>query len=86
MKIEVRIFKTKGEGKTKAFANVTLGDAYVVRNLRVVDGDNGLFVAMPSEPDTRSEEKKFRDTFHPINKEAREALIDAVMAAYNEAE
>lgn len=86
MKIDVRINKTKGEGKTKAFATVTLDDAYAVRNLRVVDGANGLFVAMPSEVDDRDGERKYRDTFHPVNAEARQALLDAVLKAYDEAE
>ena len=86
MKIDVKIFKTKGEGAVKAFATVTLDDAYVVRNLKIVDGTKGLFVAMPSEPIERDGKKDYRDTFHPINTEAREALVNAVMDAYNAAE
>jgi stage V sporulation protein G len=86
MKLDVRIYKTKGEGAVKAFAVVTLDDAYAIRNIKVVDGAKGLFVAMPSEAYEKDGEKSFRDTFHPVNSDARQALVDAVMAAYNEAE
>lgn len=86
MKLDVKIYKTKGEGAVKAFAVVTLDDAYVVRNLKVVDGAKGIFVAMPSETYEKDGEKGFRDTFHPVNSDARQALVDAVLKAYNEAE
>jgi stage V sporulation protein G len=86
MQIDVRINKTKGNGPVKAFATVTLGGAYAVRNLRIVDGEKGLFVSMPSEPYEHDGQKGYRNTFHPVNSEARQALIDAVMNAYNAAE
>lgn len=86
MKIDVKIFKTKGEGAVKAFATVTLDDAYAVRNLKIVDGTKGLFVAMPNESIERDGKQEYRDTFHPINSDARKALVDAVMDAYNAAE
>jgi stage V sporulation protein G len=80
---EVRIFPRDNvanpEEKLKAFATVTFDNAFVVRGLRVVNGDKGLFVAMPSRkmPDgTR------RDIAHPINAETREYLEKQVLAAY----
>lgn len=88
MTFDVRINKTKTEGsKVKAFATVTLDGLYAVRNIRVIEGDNGVFVAMPSERDTRENaERPFRDTFYPVSADARKALIDAVMDAYEKAE
>jgi stage V sporulation protein G len=86
MKVDVKIYKTKGEGAVKAFATVTLDDAYAVRNLKIVDGTKGLFVAMPSEPIERDGKQEYRDTFHPVNSDARKVLVDAVMDAYNNAQ
>ena len=80
---EVRIFLRdnagKPEDKLKAFATVTFDNSFVVRGLRVVSGDKGLFVAMPSRklPDgTR------RDIAHPINSEMRRSLEEKVLQAY----
>ncbi len=80
--IEVKIFPTKGEGPTKAFASVTLDGKFAARNIRIVDGQKGLFVAMPSETYEENGEKKYRDIFFPVNSDARAELVDAVMAAY----
>jgi len=81
---EVRIFlrdnASKPEDKLKAFATVTFDNAFVVRGLRVVSGDKGLFVAMPSRklPDgTR------RDIAHPINADTRNILETTVLKAYD---
>jgi stage V sporulation protein G len=81
---EVRIFlrdnTSKPEDKLRAFATVTFENAFVVRGLRVVSGDKGLFVAMPSRklPDgTR------RDIAHPINSEMRQVLEKKVLEAYD---
>ena len=81
---EVRIFlrdnASKPEDKLKAFATVTFDNSFVVRGLRVVSGDKGLFVAMPSRklPDgTR------RDIAHPINSEMRQVLEKKVLEAYD---
>jgi len=80
---EVRIFlrdkAQEPEEKLKAFATVTFDNSFVVRGLRIVSGDKGLFVAMPSRklPDgTR------RDVAHPINAQTREYLEKKVLEAY----
>ena len=80
---EVRIFLRdnagKPEEKLKAFATVTFDNAFVVRSLRIVSGDKGLFVAMPSRklPDgTR------RDIAHPINAQTREYVEKKVLEGY----
>lgn len=63
----------------KAIVSITLDDEFVIHDVRVVDGNNGLFVAMPSR---KTPEGEFRDIAHPINSETRERLQEAVLAAY----
>ena len=81
---EVRIFMRDNaaspEEKLKAFATVTFENAFVVRGLRVVSGDKGLFVAMPSR---KLPDGKRRDIAHPINVETREYLENKVLEAYD---
>lgn len=78
---EVRIYPTEGPGKLRGYANITIDNAYAVHGLRVLEGENGFWVSMPA---TRNKQGEFRDTFHPITKEAREVLMDAVLSKYNE--
>ena len=79
---DVKIYKRE-KGNLKAFASVTLDNAYVVHGLKVLEGDQGLWVSMPSSKNKRGE---FKDVFHPISREAREVLVNAVLKAYNEEE
>lgn len=82
-KVEARIDRIlTGEGKTKAFASATIGGAFAIHGIRVIDSEKGIFVAMPQESYTKNGEKKYTDTFHAITAEARTALIEAVDAAY----
>jgi len=67
----------------KAIASVTFDDAFVVREIRVIEGQNGLFVAMPSRKTPSGE---FRDIAHPINSEARQIIQDAILEEYKKAE
>jgi len=76
---DIRIYKIEGTGNLKAFATVTLDDAFAVHGLKIMEGDSGLWVSMPASKNKRGE---FKDIFHPINKEAREVLITAVLEAY----
>jgi stage V sporulation protein G len=76
---DIRIYKIEGTGNLKAFATVTLDDAFAVHGLKVMEGDSGLWVSMPASKNKRGE---FKDIFHPINKEAREVLVNAVLEAY----
>lgn len=76
---DVRIRKVLDEGKMKAIVSVTLDDAFVVHDIKVVEGQNGLFVAMPSR---RTPNGEFRDIAHPINASARARIQDAVLEAY----
>lgn len=76
---DIRIYKVEGTGNLRAFATVTLDNAYAVHGLRVMEGDSGLWVGMPASKNKKGE---FKDIFHPINREARELLINAVLEAY----
>ena len=67
--------------KVKAMASVTFDDAFVVHGIRVVDGEKGLFVAMPSR---RLPSGEYRDVAHPINTETREVIQDAVLKEFKE--
>ena len=81
MKItDVRIKKVGNEGKLRAYVSVTFDDSFVVHNLKVIDGQSGIFVAMPSRKTTSGE---FKDVAHPINSAFREILQKAVLEEYN---
>ena len=75
---DVRIRKINQEGKMKAIVSVTLDDAFVVHDVKVVEGQNGLFVAMPSK---RMPDGEFKDIAHPISQESRSVIQDAVLKA-----
>ena len=80
---DIRIRKITAEGKLKAVASVTFDEVFVVHDIKVIDGLNGLFVAMPSR---KSPDGEFRDVAHPISTEFREMLTEQVFAAYRAAE
>jgi len=79
---DVRIRKLKDDGKMKAVVSVTFGDAFVVHDIKIIEGQNGLFVAMPSR---KVGESDYRDIAHPINSETRAELQDVIFKAYEEA-
>lgn len=76
---DIRIKKVEGENKLKAYASVTFDDSFVIHNIKVIQGNNGLFIAMPSRR-TRSGEMK--DVAHPINSQFREKVQNAILEAY----
>lgn len=79
MKItEVKIFPVN-EDRLKAYVSITLENCFVVRDLKVIQGTNGLFVAMPSK---KRKDGQFRDIAHPLNQETRNMIEDAVFDAY----
>ena len=75
---EVRVFPVDEE-KLKAYVTITIDDCFVVRDLKVIKGNNGLFVAMPSK---KRKDGTFRDTAHPLNNETREMIESKVLAKY----
>lgn len=77
---EVRIWPSRNtESKIKANASIIIDDAIMIHELRIVEGANGLFVAMPSR---KTSDGNFRDTVHPITPEAREYIQNRVLAEY----
>ncbi len=79
---DVRVRKIIAEGKMKAIVSVTLDDMFVIHDVKVVEGQNGLFVAMPSR---KTPDGEFRDIAHPITSSAREVIQNAVLQAYESA-
>lgn len=79
---DVRIrFVKKDDSKLKAVASVTLDDCFVVHDIKVIEGADGPFIAMPSRKTNNGE---FKDIAHPLNTETREELRAAILAAYDE--
>jgi stage V sporulation protein G len=76
---DVRLKKVNSDGKMKAIASITIDDAFVVRDIRIIEGQNGLFVAMPSR---KTPEGEFRDIAHPINAETRGKIQSAILDKY----
>ncbi len=79
---DIRVKKVASEGKMKAVVSVTFDNAFVVHDIKVIEGQEKLFTAMPSR---RTPENEFKDIAHPINSEMREMLETAIISKYNEA-
>ena len=71
----------KADGKMKAVASITINGEFVVHDIKVIEGDKGYFVAMPSKKDGNGD---YKDIAHPINTATRKIIQDAVLAKYNE--
>jgi len=76
----VRLRRVQTDGRMRAIASITLDDEFVVHDIRVIDGNTGLFVAMPSK---RTPDGEFRDIAHPINSGTRSKIQEVVLAAYH---
>ncbi len=77
---EVRVFPVNEE-KLKAYATITFDDCFVVRDLKIINGNSGLFVAMPSK---KRKDGSFKDIAHPLNNEFRAKLEKVVLDAYDQ--
>lgn len=77
---DVRVRKVATAGKMKAVASITLDGEFVVHDIRIIEGENGLFVAMPSK---RTHEGEFRDIAHPIRAETRTKIQELILNAYH---
>ncbi len=80
---DVRIRKIDGQTRLRAVVSITIDNAFAVHELRVIEGKDGLFVAMPSR---EASDGTFRDLAHPINTETRALIEKAVLDKYNAAE
>ncbi len=79
---DVRVRKIAKEGKMKAIVSVTLDNEFVVHDIKVIEGEKGLFIAMPSRKTADGEE---RDLAHPINSETRQQMQDVILREYEKA-
>ena len=79
---DVRIRKIATEGKMKDIVSVTFDNEFVVHDIKVIEGQNGLFIAMPSR---KTPDGEFKDIAHPINTDTREKMQSSILAAYEEA-
>lgn len=79
---DVRVRKITKEGKMKAIVSITLDDEFVVHDIKVIEGEKGLFIAMPSKKATDGE---YRDIAHPINSSTRENLQRVILESYEKA-
>ena len=79
---DVRISKIAAEGKMKAIVSVTFDNEFVVHDIKVIEGQNGLFIAMPSR---KTPDGEFKDIAHPINTDTREKIQTSILKAYEEA-
>lgn len=78
----IKVRKLLPEGRLKGIISLTLDDAVAVHDIKVVQGDERLFVAMPSR---RDDSGAFRDIIHPISQEARDEIESRILKAYHEA-
>jgi len=79
---DIRIRKISADGRMKAVVSVTFDEAFVIHDIKVVEGEKGLFVAMPSK---RMPDGEYKDIAHPISSEVRAVLQTAVLEAYEKA-
>lgn len=79
---DVRIRKISTDGKMKAIVSVTFENEFVVHDIKVIEGQNGLFIAMPSR---KTPDGEFKDIAHPINTATREKIQKSILNAYEEA-
>ncbi len=78
---DIKVRKINAEGRMKAVVSVTFDDAFVVHDIKVIEGQDKLFIAMPSR---KTPDGEFKDIAHPINAEMRELLQSMILAKYEE--
>ncbi len=76
---EVKVFPAKDDGRLKAYATIVFDNAFIIRDLKVIEGHKGLFVSMPSR---KRKDGTFRDVVHPLNPETRRSIEDRVIDEY----
>ncbi|GMO29099.1 MAG: septation regulator SpoVG [Termitinemataceae bacterium] len=77
---DIRVRKASGDGKLKAYVTITFDDCFVVHNVKVIEGKEGLFIAMPSRKNRSGE---YKDVAHPINVDFRNSMQEKILEKYN---
>jgi stage V sporulation protein G len=81
MKItEVKVYPVEEGGRLKAYATIVFDDCFIIRDLKVIEGDKNLFISMPSR---RRKDGSFRDIVHPLNSETRTLVEEKIIEEYN---
>lgn len=78
---DVRVRKVEKEGKMKAIVSITIDEEFVVHDIKVIDGEKGLFIAMPSR---KAADGEYRDIAHPINSDTRNRIQQIILDKYQE--
>lgn len=79
---DVRVRKLSKEGKMKAIVSITIDNVFVVHDIKVIEGEKGLFIAMPSK---KAQDGEYRDIAHPINSATRDSIQKIIMEKYEQA-
>ena len=79
---DVRVRKMTQDSKMKAIVSITIDDEFVVHDIKVIEGEKGLFIAMPSK---KANDGEYRDIAHPINSETRERIQSIILDSYEKA-
>lgn len=77
---DIRIRKVNADGKLKAYVTVTFDDSFVVHNVKIIEGENGIFIAMPSR---KTKSGEYKDVAHPINTNFRTRLQEKILEEYD---
>ena len=78
---DIRIRRVENEGKMKAVVSITIDDEFVVHDIKIIEGEKGMFIAMPSR---KAADGEYRDIAHPINTATRERLQSMILSKYQE--
>lgn len=78
---DVRIRKVEKEGKMKAVVSITIDEEFVVHDIKIIEGEKGLFIAMPSR---KASDGEYRDIAHPINSDTRDRIQKLILEKYQE--
>lgn len=78
---DVRIRKIEKEGKMRAVVSITIGDEFVIHDIKIIEGEKGMFIAMPSR---KTAEGEYKDIAHPIKSSTREQIQNLILQKYQE--
>lgn len=78
---DVRVRKIESDSKMRAVASITIDDEFVIHDIKIIDGDKGLFIAMPSR---KTGDGEYRDIAHPISSQVREKMQAKILKAYED--